>query len=52
MPGIEAKNRCCMFNVRSRAAYVAALAALVLPGGSIVLGALWLYRYIRVQSGG
>ena len=41
-----------MFASRNRAAYLAAIAALVLPGGSLVLGAFWLYRYIRVQAGG
>jgi hypothetical protein len=33
-----------------RLAYLAALAVLVLPGSSVVVGAVWLYRYLRVQG--
>jgi hypothetical protein len=32
---------------KHRLAYLAALAVLVLPGGSVVVGAVWLYRYLR-----
>lgn len=35
---------------KNRLAFLAALAALVLPGGSVVVGAVWLYRYLRVQG--
>jgi len=34
----------------NRLVYLAAIAAIVLPGGSVLVGALWLYRYLRVQS--
>jgi hypothetical protein len=30
------------------AAVLAALAVIVLPGGSLVVGAVWLYRYVRL----
>jgi hypothetical protein len=33
-----------------RLACLAAIAAVVLPGGSVVVGVLWLYRYLRVQA--
>jgi hypothetical protein len=39
-----------MFASKNRLAYLAALIALVVPGGSVVVGALWLYRYLRVQG--
>ena len=28
-------------------AYLGALAVLLLPGGALVVGAIWLYRYLR-----
>ena len=36
-----------MFAHSNRAAWLAAAAALLLPGGSLVVGALWLYRYLQ-----
>jgi hypothetical protein len=35
---------------KHRLAYIAAVVALVLPGGSVLVGAVWLYRYLRVQA--
>ena len=32
--------------VKRSAAVLAALAVIVLPGGSLVVGAVWLYRYV------
>ena len=32
--------------VKRSAAVLATLAVIVLPGGSLVVGAVWLYRYI------
>lgn len=32
--------------IKRHAGVLAALAVLVLPGGSLVVGAVWLYRYI------
>jgi hypothetical protein len=32
--------------LKRNAGVLAALAVLVLPGGSLVLAALWLYRYV------
>lgn len=32
--------------IRRNAGVLAALAVLILPGGSLVVGAVWLYRYI------
>ena len=29
-------------------AYLAALAVLLLPGGSLIIGGVWLYRYLLV----
>ena len=34
-----------MAAVKRNAAVLAALAVIVLPGGSLVVGAVWLYRY-------
>ena len=33
--------------VKRNAAMLAALTVLVVPGGSLLVGALWLYRYLR-----
>jgi hypothetical protein len=33
--------------VKSSTAVLATLAVLVLPGGSLIVGGLWLYRYAR-----
>ena len=42
-------KRCLMLTAK-RLSYIAAIAALVLPGGSVLVGAVWLYRYLRVQA--
>ena len=34
--------------VKRSTAVLATLAVIVLPGGSLIVGALWLYRYARV----
>ena len=39
-----------MPTAKHRIAYIAALVALVLPGGSVLVGVVWLYRYLRVQA--
>jgi hypothetical protein len=39
-----------MPTAKHRLAYIAALVALVLPGGSVLVGVVWLYRYLRVQA--
>ena len=31
-------------------AYVGGLAVLLLPGGALVVGAIWLYRYLRMPA--
>jgi hypothetical protein len=31
---------------------LAALAALLLPGGALVVAAMWLYRYLRAPAAG
>ena len=31
-------------------AVLAALAVIVLPGGSLLVGAVWLYRYVRLAG--
>ena len=36
-----------MFAHRHRAAWLAAAAALLLPGGLLLVGAVWLYRWLR-----
>jgi hypothetical protein len=38
-----------MPTVRTRLAYIAAIVVLVVPGGSVLVGAVWLYRYLRLQ---
>lgn len=32
--------------IKRNAAVLATLAVIVLPGGSLIVGAVWLYRYI------
>jgi len=32
--------------VKRSAAVLATLAVIIMPGGSLVVGALWLYRYV------
>jgi hypothetical protein len=32
--------------IKRNAAVLATLAVIVLPGGSLIVGAMWLYRYI------
>lgn len=32
--------------IRRNAGVLAAIAVLMLPGGSLVVGAVWLYRYV------
>ena len=39
-----------MFAHKHRAAWLAAAVALLLPGGSLVVGAVWLYRWLRVPT--
>jgi len=34
---------------KPRFTYIAAILALVVPGGSVLVGAVWLYRYLRLQ---
>ena len=36
-----------MFARNHCATWLAAAAALLLPGGMLVVGAIWLYRYLR-----
>lgn len=33
---------------RRNATVIATIAVILLPGGSLIAGAMWLYRYIRV----
>ena len=33
---------------KRNAAVLATLAVVLLPGGSLIVGAMWLYRYVRV----
>jgi hypothetical protein len=39
-----------MFARKHYATWLAAAAALLLPGGSLVVGAVWLYRWLRLQA--
>ena len=39
-----------MLTTKTRLVYLAAIAAVVLPGGSVVVGVLWLYRYLRATD--
>ena len=34
--------------IKRNAAVLATIAVILLPGGSLIAGAVWLYRYVRV----
>jgi len=37
--------------VKRNAAILTTMAVILLPGGSLVVGAFWLYRYVRLAGG-